>query len=465
MKLIGLLLFFGLILILLISSCSGSKKIDSLKPEPSIDAPLVYNTQTSFISMPLYLTASDIQKQINRSLTDIIYQDSILDDDNIEIQIWKTSDIKINIENKYIITDLPLKAIAKVKYGTDFLGLNDTRTINLKGHMKLKSSITLQNLVLNTKSELIDFSWDESPNIEIAGKKISVTYLINPAINLFKKKLVASIDKTIQEKNDYKPLVLEIIDTLSKPVLTSDVYEMWIKMNPLEILSTDIQVLQNEVKVDLGLKCTMVTTVGQIPQSKSNHTNIKFTYTNNMPKNFNVTVAGISTYKNASRIISNNFRNQEFTFKNKKVKVNDVNLWYKDDKVIIDLGIDGSVKGEIYLYGYPKYDTLKQEIYFDDLQYVLNTKNILIKSANWMLGGIFLSKIQNLCRYSIQSNINDARNSLKFYLSNYSPMKGVFVNGDVHSFTFDRMVINKDAMIAFLSIKGNVITKVDGYEP
>ncbi|MEZ4906297.1 MAG: DUF4403 family protein [Saprospiraceae bacterium] len=454
-----------LIIIVSLSSCSSSKKIYSLKPEPSNDAPLVYTSNTSYFNMPVSISLIDIEKQMNTILSDLIYEDTILDDDNIEMSIWKTDYIKLESVSGKISTQIPLKIKLKVRYGTSWLGLNDTKTINLKGKLSLLSKINLIDYTLHTNSEIIDFSWDESPNIEIAGKKIPITYIVNPAISIFKKKITKIIDESIPESNDYKPSLLDFLDTLSQPFMMEEEYESWLKINPLEVWSSQISVSDHYVNIDMGLKCTIMTMIGQEPAKSFNRNNIVFSSIPKSENDFEVSLAAVSTYENASNLIYNNIHNYTFKYKNKRFKVDKVDLWYKDGNVIIAMKVLGSVTGTIYLSGNPKYDSETKEIYFDNLQYVLDSKNVLLKSASWMLGDFIISKIKTLSRYSIAQNMDEAKLALQEFITNYSPMTGVSVNGKISNMEFEKMEINDKAMIAFIKISGYANTKIEGLEP
>jgi hypothetical protein len=50
------------------------------------------------------------------------------------------------------------------------------------------------------------------------------------------------------------------------------------------------------------------------------------------------------------------------------------------------------------------------------------------------------------------------------YLTNYSPMKGVFVNGTMNDFEFEKVEITNKAIIAFISTTGKMNVKIDGME-
>jgi len=444
--------------------CSSGNKFISLKPEPSKNNIMVYKTTTSFVSMPMEVSLNEIEIQLNKSLSGLIYEDTNLLDDETEMKIWKTGTIKLTEKNGKIESVLPLKIWSKIKYGTNFMGLNDTREINLNGTIILESVAKLSNWKMNTTSKIVDFEWSESPTILVAGKKIPITYIINPTLSIFKSKVAKKIDEAIEKSCDFKPYVLDVLEKMSTPFQTSQEYETWFKLNPMEVYVTDAVLQKSKIFMDLGLKCTMQTMVGQTPKNTFTRENISFKPVSKVPDKTVATVAAISTYSSASRIITKNFQGQEFSSGKRKIVVQKVDLWSKEGKMIVALDMTGSIEGTIYLSGIPNYNSVTKEIYFDQMDYVLNSKGILTKTANWLLQGIILKKIQENCRYSIKENLEEGKKSLLPYLNNYSPMKGVFVNGTLNEFEFEKVELTNEAIIAFITTTGKMNVKIDGME-
>lgn len=448
----------------LLFSCSTTNKIATLKPEPSENVPMVYKTTTSFVSMPMEISLKEIENQLNKSLNGLIYEDNNLEDDETEMKIWKTGTIKLIEKNGKIESVLPLKIWSRFQYGTKFMGLNDTREIDLNGTITLLSDVKLSNWKMNTTSKIEDFNWTESPTILVAGKKVPITYIINPTLSIFKSKIAKKIDDAIEKSCDFKPYVLEVLEKMSTPFKTSEQYETWFKMMPIEVYVTDAILQKSNISMDLGLKCTMQTMVGQEPKNNFNKDVIAFKPVSKVPDKTTATVAAISTYESASRIITKNFQGKEFASGTRKIVVQKVDLWSKDGKMIIALDMTGSINGTIYLSGIPNYNSITKEIYFDQMDYVLNTKGILTKTANWLLQGMILKKIQENCRYSIKENLDEGKKNLLPYLANYSPMKGVFVNGTMNDFEFEKVELTNKAIIAFITTTGKMNVKIDGME-
>jgi len=449
---------------LLLNSCATTQKIEALKPLPSDDTPMVFNTKTSFVNMPLEISLKEIENQLNKTLNGEIYNDANLEDDKTQMKITKTAPIRLIEKNGKIQTVLPLKIWARFKYGTDFMGLNDTREIFLNGTITMTSDVKLSNWKLSTTSKIEDFEWSESPSIVVAGKNVPITYIINPTLSIFKSRIAKKIDEAIENSCDFKPYVLEVLEKMSTPFLTSDQYQAWFKLIPIEVYVTDATLGKKDIKMDLGLKCNMQTMVGTKPKTTFDKGAIQFKAVTKVPEKLTANIAAISTYESASKIISNNFKGKEFAAGSRKITVQNVALWQREGKIIIALDMTGSINGTIYLSGIPNYNAVTKEIYFDQMDYVLNTKGLLTKTANWLLQGVILKKIQENCRYSIKDNLEEGKKSLVPYLNNYSPMKGVFVNGSTNDFEFEKVEVTNKAIIAFITTTGKMNVKIDGMD-
>jgi hypothetical protein len=456
------------LIVFLISSCSTSNKIAALKPEPDNASPLIYDNTPSFVNLPISVKLKDVENQTNALLNGLIYEDNNIEDDNIEMKIWKLAPITIendkeSVDGK-IKTVLPLKALVKYRIGTKKLGveLYNTKEFNLNGVVTLMSDVSLTNWKLNTKTELKSLDWNESPTMVVFGKNVPVTYLMTPAIKIFKSKIEKSIDAAIEKSMDFKPNVLAALEKICTPFQMSEAFQSWLRIVPIEIYSTNAKLKNDTFLMEMGMKCTMETLIGNEPESKFDATKITLKPVAKIPNQITANIAAVSTYTEASKIMTKNFAGQEFGSGNKKVKVQKVDIWHKNDKMVIALDVLGTVNGTIYLTGFPQYNEQTKEVFFDKLDYALDTKNKLMRTANWLAQGLVLRKIQESCRYSIVSNLEEGKQNMMAYLKNYSPMPGVFVNGKMEDIQFQKIQLTNKAIIAFIKINGTVKVAVDG---
>ena len=449
---------------LVFSACSSTQKIEALKPEPDDATPLIYDNKPSFISMPITIKIKDIENQTNKLMNGLIYEDNKIEDDDYELKIWKQAPISVENVGGKIKTVLPLKAYVKYRIGTDRLGiaLYETKEFNFNGVVTLMSEVALTNWKLKTNTEFKSVEWKESPSMNILGKNVPITYVINPAIKIFKSKIEKSIDDAIQKSLDFKPNVLDALEKICTPTEMNAEYESWLRIVPVELYTTEAVLKGQTINMQMGLKCTIETLVGQKPANKFDRNKIVLKPVAKMPDNITANIVAVSTYQDASKVMTKNFQGQEFGSGSKKVKVMNVALWHKNDKMVIALDLTGSLNGTVYLTGFPQYNEATKEIYFDKLDYAIDTKSKLIRTANWLASGMILKKMEESCRYSIKPNLDEGKQTMLKYMSNFSPMPGVFVNGKMGDIVFKEVQLTNKAIIAFLSVDGEVSVTVDG---
>ena len=461
-------ILFVFLIIFLFSSCSISNKIAALKPEPDNASPLIYETSPSFINLPISVKLKDVENQTNALLNGLIYEDNNIEDDDIEMKIWKLAPISISNDPEVlggkIKTILPLKVLFKYRIGTKTLGveLYNTKEFDLNGVVTLMSDVALTNWKLITKTELKSIYWNESPTMVVFGKNVPVTYLMNPTLKIFRSKIEKKIDAAIEKSMDFKPNVLAALEKICTPFQMSEAYESWLRIVPVEIYSTNAKLKNDNFLMEMGMKCTMETLIGNKPESKFDATKIILKPVTKIPNQITANIAAVSTFTEASKIMTKNFAGQEFGSGSKKVKVQKVEIWHKNDKLVIALDVLGSVNGTIYLTGFPQYNEQTKELFFDKLDYALDTKSKLMRTANWLAQGLVLRKIQESCRYSIIPNLEEGKQNMMVYLKNYSPMPGVFVNGKMDDIQFQKIQLTNKAIIAFIKVNGTVNVSVDG---
>jgi hypothetical protein len=396
----------------------------------------------------------------------LVYEDQVLEDDNVMLKVWKEAPILIQENNGKLDMQLPLKVWAKVRYGIDKFGFSvyDTREVNLNGIIKLSSGVSVQNWKLATATQIQDIDWVESPSIVIAGKNIPITYLINPVLPIFKGKLSRKVDEAIAKSFDIKPYVFDALDQLSKPVQVNEDYKVWLGIQPLALYASPTVLANKKISFTMGMKAYLETSVNAQPTLKFDKTKLALQSGVMASNDFKASVASVITYANAAALMQKNFAGQKFESGKRSVTITKIDLWGKDGQLIVALSMTGSVNGDFYLSGTPKYNAEKKEIYLDGVDFVLDSKNKLLKAGDWLAHGLIAQKIQQSCSFSIADYLNNGQKTMASYLSNYQPIKGVYVNGQMTELMPDQITLTPQAMVAMIVAKGKVAIKIDGLD-
>lgn len=450
-----------------LSSCSTSKQVQALKPLPDYSSTeVVYEKQLSFINMPVEIAVKDLQTQSNKYLKGLIYDDNSMDGDNLMMKVYKPSNIVISEQNGKILMDLPLKIVGKVKYGVQSFGLDltDVKDFYLNGSVRLSTAVGLKDWKIVTTTNIQNVQWKETPTILVAGKAIPITYLINPAVSIFKPTLAKLVDDAIAQSLDIKPYVLDALESFSQPTKVNDEYDTWFTMQPVEIYASKATVANQKITVNMGLKTYLETAIGRQPSIVFDRNSIVLKSVDKMPDQFNANVAAFAPYSYASAMVTKNFAGQKFESGKRSVTVNKVDLWGKDGKMIVAVNLSGSVNGDFYLTGIPAYDATTKEIYLAQVDFVLDSKNKLLKVGNWLAHGLILKKMSDACRFSIATQMADGEKTMAGYLDNYQPIKGVKVNGKLGGLTPNKVILTPNAIVAMVVATGNVAVTIDGLE-
>jgi ribosome-associated translation inhibitor RaiA len=116
--------------------------------------------------------------------------------------------------------------------------------------------------------------------------------------------------------------------------MTSERYESWFKMVPIELYVTEAKLSKSKITMEMGLKCNMQTMVGQQPKNGFDASKITLKPVSSIPEKTTASVVAVSTYESASNIVTKNFQGQEFGSGSRKITVQKVALWHKDGKIV-----------------------------------------------------------------------------------------------------------------------------------
>lgn len=446
--------------LIVLAGCGAGQKateIQTLLPEADPAVEVAVSAPDSYINLPVRIDIKGLSEVLNNNLEGLIYHDSIIEDDDVKMKVWKEAPIELSVHQKKIKSILPLRAVITYRLGTDKLGipLYNDRELFLNGIVTLESSALLTRWTIKTNTRIQSLVWKENPSIKVLGQNISVANLVNPAVGLFKKTIERQIDQSLQEVLDFKPQVTEAVNALSKPFLLSETFESHLWVKPEELYVTDSDFDEQTLFFSMGLKAKISTILGKAPENIDN-SKWKLVPVKEIPNRVDMAILVTSTYEEAARLMKKNFQGEIFGEGKKQVRITDVAIWQKGGKLIVALTLSGSVKGNIYLNGYPQFNATTEEVYFDQLDYVLDTRNVLLNSANWLASNKMLIAFQQLCRYSMAEQIAELKKNIDDFTQHYPITEGVFLEGEMETFDFLKFELGSRALYAHLMIKGKL---------
>jgi uncharacterized protein DUF4403 len=99
------------------------------------------------------------------------------------------------------------------------------------------------------------------------------------------------------------------------------------------------------------------------------------------------------------------------------VRIDGVQLYGSGDKLILALRVSGGVNGNLYATGTPVFDEGLGILRFADLDFTMDTRNVLLRSANWMFHQNILSTLRSQALIDLSGQLQTLRSRLGTALS------------------------------------------------
>ncbi|UCS94803.1 DUF4403 family protein [Echinicola marina] len=406
-------------LLLLIVSCKG---INPEKPEYQ-GAPAVLPEAISKVNVPLEIPLDYIEKNLNRELSQLLYSDKGLDMGNglvADLEVNKTGNIALSARGQnQLQIELPLKLKGKINIEKKLFGQSISTAIPFDEALQPKVSFIPE----------IGSNWDigiSNINIESWGRSLKYNLLgyefdLEP---ILKEHVEKMLDDQLTGENlsriSFRDMIQETWEAYGRPVkIEHEGFDAYVYTVPHKIKVKEKFTTDQKLALTIGIEGEVFTQIGSEPvvelsplpklyynDDDNNYLDITLPLSipyQDMDKYLNDMLAGQSFKMDGStQLIPKAFKTQNFGDK-ALVKVD----------FLVNRNGKKNISGNIYLVGKPSYDPLTESIVFEDIDFDINTKNILANSASWMKQGQLLEEIQKYASYPIGDYIKEARMELQ----------------------------------------------------
>ncbi|WP_229310948.1 DUF4403 family protein [Larkinella soli] len=422
----------------------------------------------STVNIPVSIALTDVERQINLQVNGLIYEDnSPTDNDNDQFmaKVWKRAPIRVSARDSLFHFHVPLKIWAKA--GMKILGFVQYQDTEFELDLKFHTRFSIDpDWSVNTQTTPQGYEWVTRPTLKVAGIEIPVTGIVGRLIDKNLGKISKALDEQVRKEVDLKTPVLKAWNTLRVPYLLSEKYRTWLLVVPKRILIAPFRLENNAIRSRIGIEGYTLTQTGDKPEVKPAVTIPELIVSKEIPDDFRIGLLSEATYAEAARVISSEFVGQTYEFRDGRYKITftGIDLYGQNNQLIIKAGLKGSINGDIYLRGQPFYDPETRTISLRDLKYDLDTRNLLFRTANWLLQGSFARTLEKQLTIPVGNQIDEARKSLQSRLTNNQVTKGVIVNGTIEHVKPDQVYLTSESLLAVVYATGKVGLKVEGLQ-
>lgn len=259
---------------------------------------------------------------------------------------------------------------------------------------------------------------------------------------------------------DVKPQVQQLWNRLNT---SYNLYGLgWLKINPQKIRLASLYAKNDSLNILLGMTAKPV-----ISFEKTNDLMTLAPDIDNAAAKpgFNIFLDAVLNYDSLSNILNAQLKGKEFDLskgKSKKVIViEDCRIYGTgNEKLIIKMSFSGSNSGIAYFTGKPFYDPGKKLIEVHDIDFDVRTKNLLLKSADWLFNKRITNEIAKASKFDLSNYVDTAKIMINRQL-NGEWIKGVKSNGTISDLKIVRFYPTTESFIIRSNASGELMIKVD----
>jgi Domain of unknown function (DUF4403) len=454
-------ILFFIFSILIFSSC-GSTKNQPQRPMEIYQAPIDVPLSVSTVNIPVRLNAAEIERLLNNKLNGVIYEDKNLDDDGLMMKAIKSQNINIRLDGLQMTYRVPLKLWV-------FKKIIANRGVEAEGEIALNFKTTINiagDWSVEPYTELVGYDWIKNMAVKTGFGNLDVKYIANIIIDRSKYTLTSTIDQQLKGQFQIKNSLAEAWQLMQRPVnIPSSYGAWWVKLTPQSIAMTPFKTTGDIIEsVITATSIAEVIAGSEKPNFRPNTYLPPFQLGYSTLNEFAVNLTTDISMKEAEGMAKNFSVGQKFYPGGKEIQVKDIQLFGQNDKIVVNTKFSGSYEGSLYLIGKPVFNVLKNSIELQDLDYDLQSKDFLLKSAKWMFDKTILKKMKEACVFPLDENVKFFKTMMNDQLRNYKFNNNVILKGIVNDLKVNRIQIVEGNIKIFVSSTGTLSLDVNGLD-
>ncbi len=307
-----------------------------------------------------------------------------------------------------------------------------------RAKIKLKSDVELtSNYRVKSSTSFTEFTPIDPCRVTFA--QININDILMGQIRPELGNLAKMIDTEIG-KQDLKPYVLPVWKALQEDIqIPSTGY---LRFQPQSLSVSEINMNGSVLNFNVGL--TAIPTIQSTPWNKPS-SGLPTLSPYKKGSGFEVYTDLKMNYDSLSKQLFDIMKTESYALGKEKIIITSLRLFPAGEKLGVAVGFAGTKKGMFYLLGNPAFDNSKASLALKNVEYDIATKNVLIKTAKWMMDETIRKKLEEQMVFDLSDLMNLTKKSIAESL-NQTMDGGVKIKGTLKSLEISGWSLQQDAL-------------------
>lgn len=322
-----------------------------------------------------------------------------------------------------------------------------------RAKIKLKSDIELtSNYRIKSTTSFTEFTPVDPCRVTFANININDVLMsqIKPELGNLAKMIDAEI-----AKQDLKPYILPIWKAFQEDIKIPATG--YLRFQPQSLSVSEININGSTLNFSVGL--TAMPTIQSSPWNKPT-TGLPNLTPYKKGNGFEVYTDLKMSYDSLSKQLFDIMKTESFALGKEKINITSLKLFPAGEKLGVEVGFAGTKKGTFYLLGVPTFEHTKNQIALKNVEYDIATKNVLIKTAKWMMDETIRKKLEAQMVFDVSDLMNLTKKSIGESL-NQTLDGGIKIQGKLKSLEISGWSLQQDALWVRAKSLGDLSVNID----
>lgn len=242
------------------------------------------------------------------------------------------------------------------------------------------------------------------------------------------------------------------------------VYDVgYLKVNPEKIRLSTLYVKDDTLHISLGISARPRISFQKTPEIQTLVPNISDF---RQRSGFSIYTDAVMNYDSLSRILNREMYKKRIDMENvgKHIIVENCVLYgVGSEQLVCKLQFSGSASGELYLTGKPVYEQSTDRLLIKDLEYDLNTRNMLLRTAKWLFNRKIINELNKYAVFSISENTREILQAMNEQM-NKTWENGIQTGGRLNKLQLVNVYPEEDNLVLRFHTQGELSVKIESFD-
>ena len=413
--------------------------------------------QPSTLYLPIRLDHHDLQQLVNQSITNLSLSQISQSSGRLSWALALRDDVRVDLDGQAITSVLPLDVTVEQDLGLTTVKGKGSIEVTLQTLFHIREDWTVQ-----TFSTLAGHRWLVKPVAAVAGVKLPITTLTDWILESNRGELTQMIDEQIQKAFDLRALLTPLWTTLHRPRRIGDTIPLWFSFTPeqagLEPFTMEEGVLHSGVHIT---GWTRLQAGGETPPEVLPLEDPRYTVAaENRHDSLRLVVRTEIPYSAAEAVAESNLIGQTLKSGNREVTVEGIEIYGQKDYLIASVRLRGSYNGQVHLRGRPLLNSEKNQVEIAGLDFDVQTRNVLHRSAAWLFKGNIRQTLEQQLTFPIEANLRQMQMEINRQLRDYRLGPWIRVESGGLAVGLEEVHLQPEGMVLNFLMTGQVMVHV-----